>query len=231
MDVYLKQCRHYLISATVFSLFINALLLTVPLFMLQIFDRVLVSRSEETLLVLAIAASGALLVHLGLEICRARVLLAAGIKLDALVGPQVLSGLLEESVRSSDRDGAVGIRDLATLRGFLTGGCIGSMLDAPWVPIYAGLIWLLEPRLGTIAVGGALVLFGLAYLNEKINRKPLAALRQCARDASDYIDSGLRNGEVLYVLGMLNALRRRWEELHVAVMAKTAQTGCSSSTI
>lgn len=99
MRKYLRHCRHHFIYAGGFSFFINVLLLTVPLFMLQVFDRVLVSRSQETLLVLSLLATGALFVHLLLDMLRAHLLLAAGLELDSLVEPPVLASLLHRAIR------------------------------------------------------------------------------------------------------------------------------------
>ena len=101
MQHFLQQCRSYFVYAGVFSFFINLLMLTVPIFMLQIFDRVLTSRSQETLILLALFATGALLLHMGLEVMRSRLLLSAGLTLESLAGPQVIAGLLHAAARQA----------------------------------------------------------------------------------------------------------------------------------
>ena len=159
MCTYLRQCGSYFAYAGLFSLFINLLLLTTPLYSMQVFDRVLTSRSVETLLVLTLLAVGALLTQLALEIVRGRLLLAAGAKLERLLGPAVLEGTLRQALHSTSADVA-GLSDVAQLRGFLSGGTLTALFDAPWAPLYLAVIALVNPGLGGIglwrrAVAGA----------------------------------------------------------------------------
>jgi ABC-type protease/lipase transport system fused ATPase/permease subunit len=162
MNEYLRRCRFYFLYAGLFSLFINLALLALPLYMLQVFDKVLPGRSTETLLMLTLAAVFALLVMAALEAIRARILLGAGVALDNLLGPPVLDGLLSGVVRPGMEIPAAGLRDVGVLRGFLTGSGIFALFDSPWVPIYLGIIYLFDGWMGTVALIGAGVLFALA---------------------------------------------------------------------
>jgi PrtD family type I secretion system ABC transporter len=230
MRAYLRQCRSYFVYAGLFSLFINLLLLTVPLYSMQVFDRVLTSRSTETLLVLTLLAAGALLTQLALEIVRGRLLLAAGAKLERLLGPAVLEGTLRQALTSTGAD-AAGLNDVAQLRGFLSGGTLTALFDAPWAPLYLGAIALVNPGLGGIAGGGALLLALLAYLNERLTRAPLRDIHQHARTAGSVADSAAQNAEVVQALGMLPALRHRWEYASAEVLSAWLRAGRASSTV
>lgn len=225
MKEYLIRCRIYFIYAGIFSIFVNLLMLTIPLYMLQVFDRVITSRSIETLAVLTIAAVGALLVLMLLDILRGRLLLGAGVALDELAGPHVIKGLLQAGVQPGTNTFVAGLREVALLRGFLTGGSIFSLFDAPWVPVYVAIIFLFHPWLGWVSVCGAVMLFILGYLNEKITRKPLDEMSQATRRASHYIDAGLRNAEVVNALGMLSNLTRRWRAINAGVIDAQARAG------
>jgi len=230
MRAYLRQCRSYFIYAGLFSLFINLLLLTVPLYSMQVFDRVLTSRSVETLLVLTLLAAGALLTQLALEIVRGRLLLVAGARMERLLGPAVLEGTLRQALTSTGAD-AAGLSDVAQLRSFLSGGTLTALFDAPWAPLYLAVIALVNPGLGGIAGGGALLLAVLAYLNERLTRAPLRDIHQHARAAGNVADSAAQNAEVVQALGMLPALRRRWERASADVLSAWLRAGRASATV
>lgn len=230
MRVFLRQCWPNFIYASVFGAFINLLLLTMPLYSMQVFDRVLTSRSVETLLVLTLMAVGALLTQLALEIIRGRLLLAAGAKLERLLGPVVLEGTLRQALTATGGD-AASLSDVAQLRGFLSGGTLTALFDAPWAPLYLGAIALVNPGLGGIAGGGALLLALLAYLNERLTRAPLREIHQHARAAGNVADSAAHNAEVVQALGMLPALRRRWEHASTEVLHAWLRAGRASGTV
>ena len=230
MRAYLRQCGSYFLYAGLFSLFINLLLLTTPLYSMQVFDRVLTSRSTETLLVLTLLAAGALLAQLALEIVRGRLLLGAGAKLERLLGPAVLEGTLRQALTPNGAD-AASLGDVAQLRGFLSGGTLTALFDAPWAPLYLGAIALVNPGLGGIAGGGALLLALLAYLNERLTRAPLRDIHRHARAAGSVADSAAQNAEVVQALGMLPALRRRWEQASAEVLSAWLRAGRAGGTV
>jgi PrtD family type I secretion system ABC transporter len=212
----------YFLYAGLFSLFINLLLLVPALYMLQVFDRVLLSRSDETLVVLTAGVIAALAIMMLLDVLRARLLASAGLAMDRLLGPLVLSGLLSVARTPGATEYVHGLRDVGTLRGFLTGTGIFSLFDAPWLPIYLVVIYLFHPLLGVVATGGALVLLALAVLNEKLTRRPLEGLQVDQRRAGRFIDAGVRNAEVINALGMTAAVTRRWQTLNQDVLVRQA---------
>jgi PrtD family type I secretion system ABC transporter len=211
------RLRPFFAYAALFSLAINFLLLVPPLYMLQVFDRVISSRSEETLIALTAVAVAAIGLMAFLDAIRARLLATAGIALDRRLGPCVLDGLLN---RLSGAEFVNGLRDVNTLRGFLTGNGVLALMDAPWLPFFLLVIFLFHPLLGAIALGGALVMWLLAFLNERFARGPLERIQAEGRRAGRFVDMSSRNAEVIAALGMLPAVTRRWARLNDAVLAE-----------
>ena len=205
----LGKCRTALIGVGIISLFVNLLMLTVPLYMLQLFDRVLMSRSDETLFFLTLAAVGALLVMSGLDVMRSRILVRVSAWLEQRLGPEALSravsGLLE-----SQTYGVQALRDIAQVRQFIASPAIFSLFDAPWVPIYLLVIYLLHPTLGAIALSGAMALFLLAVANEMATRRPLKAANEQWVKAVRKTDAAVRNAEVIVAMGLMPSITRRW---------------------
>src|SRR5918999_2371729 len=216
--------------AGLFSLAINLLLLAPPLYMLQVFDRVLSSRSQETLLMLTSAAVGALVLMALLDVLRARLLVAAAVALDRRLGPQVLDGLLAQTARLAGGQYANGLRDVNTLRGFLSGAGLLALFDAPWLPLFVVLIYLFHPVLGIVALAGAMVMLVLAFLNERLTRKRLDNAQAHARRAGRFIDDNVRNAEVVAALGMLPAVTKRWAQLNDVALREQAKVSSVGGT-
>src|SRR3954465_13930586 len=169
----LATCRSAFFMTAAFSAFINLLMLVSPLYMMQVYDRVLHSHSEATLLMLTLITVGLLGAMSLLEIIRSRILVRIGGRLDQRLGDRVLAAQFTSSLqRSSDNPGQV-MRDLDAVRQFLTGSGIFAFFDAPWAPIFLAIIFLLHPMLGFIAMAGAVVLFALALANNAVTKKPL----------------------------------------------------------
>jgi PrtD family type I secretion system ABC transporter len=207
----LTRFRPLFLYAALFSLVMNLLLLVPALYMLQIFDRVIAGRSNETLILLTISVGVALVVMMTLDVLRARLLAAGGLLLDSWLGPTVVRTLYDRARRPGSTEPVNGLSDVAALRGFLTGPGVLALVDAPWFPIYLIVIFLFHPLLGAVATAGALVLLGLTVINERLTRPPLERLQAQGRRASRLIDAGLRNAEVVSALGIADDLTRRWQ--------------------
>jgi PrtD family type I secretion system ABC transporter len=203
----LASLRPYFACAALFSVVINLLLLAAPLYMLQVFDRVLASRSSETLVMLSVAALVAIGVGAMLDIVRARLLAAAGMALERSLAPAVLERL-------------GGLREVHALRMFLAGPGVLALFDAPWLPAFLLLIALFHPLLGLLAFAGAAAMVITAVLNERLTRGPLERGAAESSRAGRLIDSGLRNGEALRALGMHGALIRRWAAINDGALAE-----------
>src|SRR5919108_888173 len=169
----ISRFRVFFLFAGFFSLAINALLLVPPIYMLQVFDRVLTSRSEETLVYLTIGGVTALVIMALLDMVRARLLGVAGAALDRTLGPRVLDGLLAQTARLGGAGYLNGLRDVNTVRMFLGGAGLLALFDAPWLPFFLLVIFLFHPLLGVVALAGAIVMVVLAFLNERMTRAPL----------------------------------------------------------
>jgi PrtD family type I secretion system ABC transporter len=207
--------RPYFLYAGLFSLAINVLLLVPPLYMLQVFDRVITSRSEETLIALTAAAVAALATMAFLDVLRARLLAAAGIALDRKLGPRVLEGVLTRVKATGFTNG---LRDVNTLRSFLIGNGVLAIFDAPWLPVFLLIIFLFHPLLGAVALAGAIGMCLLAWANERLARQPLERVQAEGRKAGRFIDSSLRNAEAITALGMLPAVAGRWARMNDAAL-------------
>jgi PrtD family type I secretion system ABC transporter len=201
----------------------NLLLLAPPLYMLQVFDRVLTSRSGETLAVLTIAVALALITMAALDVVRAYMLAALGAALDRRLGPEVLDGLLTDAGRLGGRDHANALRDVHCLRSFFSGSGILALFDAPWLPIFLLVIALFHPLMGLMALSGALLMLGLAFLNERTTRQPLERAQGEGRKAARFIDTSVRNADVVNALGMLAPVTRRWTDFNEAAIAEQAR--------
>jgi PrtD family type I secretion system ABC transporter len=221
----LPQFRGYFFFAAFFSLFINLTLLLPMIYMLQVFDRVLTSRSVETLLMLTLVTVIGLVTMFLLDYVRVRLMQVAGDHLDRLLGKRVVGALVESSARVVRSEYVHGLRDVATLRAFLTGPAVIALFDTPWLPVFLVVIWFFHPALGAIALTGSLALLAVALLNEKLNRKPLEAIQEQSRRAGRLIDAGLRNADVLNGMGMTPAFAAKWEAMNEEVLRQGQYTG------
>ena len=199
-------------TVLLFSLVINLALLAPSIFMLQVFDRVLTTRSVETLLVVALIAVGTLALMGVLEFLRTRALGGIGVRLEQEHGPRILAQMMRASARQGGRSYLDGMRDLTTVRTFLGGPGVVAFCDAPWTVIYLALIWLFHPSLGLLATLFTALLILLAWLNERLSRETISQLTDSTRKAGRLVDSSLRNAEVVTALGMQPALTHRWEQ-------------------
>jgi PrtD family type I secretion system ABC transporter len=225
----LRPLRPIVAYAAAFSLVINLLLLAPALYMLQVFDRVLTSRHEETLLMLTLGTLLALVMSALLDMMRGWLLAAAAVLLDRRVGPLALERIVTGKARLGGVDSAGGLRDVNTVRQFVSGQGILALFDTPWMPVYLALIYLFHPLLGVIATAGAILLIVLAILNERSSRRSLAALHEETRAATRFIDSTVRNAEAATALGMVERLVARWQALNAHALGSLNRLSRSAS--
>jgi ABC-type protease/lipase transport system fused ATPase/permease subunit len=138
--------------------------------------------------------------------------------LDRKIGPLALERIVTNKARLRPGDSASGLRDVNTVRQFVSGQGILSLFDTPWMPIYLAVIYLFHPLLGLIATVGAVVLLGLAILNERTTRKAIKTLNEETRSASRFIDMAVRNAEAASGLGMLGRLIGRWQAINARAL-------------
>lgn len=192
-----------------FSLAINLLYLAGPLYMLQVYDRVISSASEVTLVMLTIALLLAFMALAGLDAVRARVLTRASIRLDNKIAARVMTAIIDRSASAGGARSQL-LRDFDTFRQFITGAGIHAMFDLPWAPIYIGVIFILHPALGAFALGCSILLVLMALLNEWIVKPPLTKSGEAASRNYSFTEMSLRNTEVVRAMGMTDGLLKRW---------------------
>ncbi len=199
-----------------FSFFINLLMLTGPIFMLQIYDRVLSSRSIPTLIVLFALVAGLFAVLGVLDFIRSRILTRISSNVVMRIRRRVFDATIKLSLSSGGHtNAAMPLRELGTVQQFLAGPAVPALFDAPWVPVYLGVIFLFHWQLGVLATVSALLLFLIAWLNDVRSRKPSADASAAASKANQVADNGRRNAEVLASMAMLQSIRGRWEKDHM----------------
>ncbi len=214
-----------------FSLVINLLMLAGPLYMMQVYDRVLASRSYSTLVALTVLVVG-LLCFMGLlEVIRSRVLVRVGGRIDARLGGRVFDALIRRSLVSPNAEASQPLSDLKTLREFLSGTGPFAFFDAPWLPIYLGVIFLLHPLLCLVAAVGAALLFTIALVNELRTRKPQAEAGEQNARASAIASAGRRNAEVVGAMGMAGGLRRLWAARNDLALVQLARASDRAGTM
>ena len=215
----------------VFSAIINILMLVPVLYMLQVYDRVLASRNETTLLMLTIMVLGAYLVMSALEFIRSFVLIRVGAQLDMKMNKRVYTAAFEQNLKQAGGNAGQALQDLTNIRQFLTGNGIFAFFDAPWFPIYLAVIYLFDPMLGTFALAGTIILIVLAYINEVISKQPLADASAMAIASGNLATNNLRNAEVISAMGMLPNLMARWFNLHSRFLQLQAEASEKSGII
>ncbi len=211
--------RREFMVAGLFSLVVNLLLLSPTLYMLQVYDRVLVSRSEMTLLAVSLLTLFLFAVMAFAEWSRSRLLVRAGVRLDAVLGTRVFNASFEANLSQSGAPVQRAFSDLAEIRQFLTGNGIFAFFDAPWTPIYIAVLFFLHPLLGWVAIVFALVQAALAWLGHRRTVAPTEAAAKAQSEVNQFLQHKLRNAEVVEAMGMLAGLRQRWQQRHTASMA------------
>ncbi len=209
--------------AGLFSFVINGLLLVSPVYMLQVYDRVLSSGSEATLLALTIVAVGLLGVMAILHLFRARILVRIGARLDQMLSDRLFAAVFDRQLKRPQIQRAQPLNDLNTLRQFITGQGLFAFFDVPWTPMFLIVLYLIHPFLGTIAAIGGLVLLILTVLNEMVTRRRIGRASGEQIAASSFAETSLRNAEALEAMGMLGGVSRRWHDRHRRMLAYQAQ--------
>ena len=209
----MSACRRGWIGVGLFSACVNMLMLAVPIYMMQLYDRVLATRNVDTLLALSAMAAAALVVFGILDALRGRVVERIGAWLDRELGGTVLSGAVADALRAGGGVSAQGLRDLSTVRGYIGGPTVMPLFDAPWAPVFLAIIFLIHPVLGWIGLGGALALFTFAVLNDLATRKKTAESNDASARALNTADAAIRNADSIAAMGMLPNLVRHWREM------------------
>jgi PrtD family type I secretion system ABC transporter len=207
----LRACRRAVVYCLIFSLVMNILLLMLPIYSLQVLDRVISSHSIETLIVLSIIAMIGFVFYGLFNAIRAFVLGGMVQWLDEKMGPDLLRVAIVRASLGHAVSAGQFQRDLQSIKGFLVGG-LTALLDAPWSLIFLFIIYMINPVLGFISLCGSIVLFVLALLNEMITKKPLHEAQDSMIQSSLLADVMSRNAEAIEAMGMMPAILKNWQE-------------------
>jgi ATP-binding cassette subfamily C protein len=215
----MKECRRHFFHVGIFSVFVNMLMLTGPLFMLQVYDRVLSSRSEPTLLALLVLVTVLFLFMGLLDYVRGRVLSRAGAKFQSLLDERVFTAVMRRSVSPQERAKPnTGSRDLDSIKTLLSGPAPFAVFDIPWVPIYMAAIFLFHPILGWVAVAGGAILVVLSIINQLRSSKPGAESVVATSEAENFSEQLRQNAEAVQGLGMMGAGLSRWQQMRAKAL-------------
>ena len=196
--------------AAILSAFINVLQLTVPLYMLQVHDRVLNSRSMDTLAMLSVLAAGALMLYGLLEFIRSQVFLVMGGRLVRRLNEPVLSASIRASAREGAAKASQALRDLSELRNFLTGHAVSAPLEAAWSPIFLAVLFMLHPGFGIAGIVSVLILIISSVATDIFTRGLLNEANKANVEAISSIAGQVRHAEAIESMGMMAALATRW---------------------
>ncbi|PSJ45131.1 type I secretion system permease/ATPase [Zobellella endophytica] len=214
----LFRLRRTFISLAAFSGVVNLLMLTPAVYMLQIYDRALVSSNVNTLLMLSLLVIGLYLLLGLLEMVRSSVMIRVGNRLDTSINKRIFSAAFERNLRRSGGSPSQALQDLSQVRQFLTGNGLFAFFDAPWTPLFIFIAYLIHPLLGLVSLVGSLILLSLAWLTEKVTQSPLAEANQASVLSGNFANNNLRNTEVIEAMGMLPAIRNRWFGHHLRTL-------------
>ncbi|MEM0945564.1 MAG: ABC transporter transmembrane domain-containing protein, partial [Pseudomonadota bacterium] len=217
----MATCRSHFSSVFVFSIFVNLLMLTGPLFMLQTYDRVLSSRSVPTLVALVVLITALFAFYGLLEFARGRVLARAGARFSELMDSRVFIAVLRRSVAPQERARPnTAARDLDSIRQVLAGPAPFAVVDIPWTPIFLAAIFIVDPLLGWVAVGGGSILIALTALNQWRSKEPNNQSQQALAEAENLGEEMRQNAEVVQGLGMREVGMARWQKFRRDALEK-----------
>jgi PrtD family type I secretion system ABC transporter len=219
----------------VFSIFVNILMLTGPLFMLQVYDRVLGSRSEETLVALFILVAALFGLMGVLDYARGRVLARFGARFQSKLDDRIFEAVLARALLPKERGApANGLRDLESVQALFTSPLMVSLFDVPWTPLFIAAIFIFHPWLGWMAVFGGVTLIIITLLNNLLTRRKTLAAQEAAGQASNFAEQVRRSAEVVQSQGMGTAVSERWHSMRDQALVQTVRssdlTGLFSST-
>ncbi|WP_251978441.1 type I secretion system permease/ATPase [Salinicola avicenniae] len=210
----LSTSRRAFFFILLFSLFINLMMLAPSIYMLQVYDRVITTRSTETLLMLTMVVLFLFLVMGALEMVRSRILVRVGNRLDMQINERLYQATFKKALLMPGKPSAQALNDLTTLRQFTSGNGLFAFFDAPWIPVYIAILTLFHPWFGVFAASAGGVLMALAWINERSTQGLLNEANREHVAAQDLAQSNLRNAEVLHAMGMLPNLLGRWKQKH-----------------
>ena len=229
LQLALSRGTNLLVVVALFSMVINLLMLTGPLYMLQVYDRVLTSGSVDTLIALTILGISLLFCQGILEYLRSRILMRYANRLDQSVSVSVLNAVVAHGMKRRNVSAAQALRDLDSFRSFFSGRGLISLFDVPWTPLFLLVIFLMHPMLGMVALVGAALLMTMTLISELITNRRFREGRASGYIADKFADSSLRNAEAIQAMGMMPAILERWRGYHQLAQSNQSRAGDRAS--
>ena len=220
----ISDCRSYFWIVFLFSVATNILMLSLPIYMLQVYDRVLTTSHTDTLIALTVIVGGALLLMSAIDSLRTAVTLRIGGWLVDRLGPVYLASGVRARVSGNQTSGT-GINDLSTIRNFVSTQGLTFFCDVPWVPVFVAVIWFMHPYLGMLAATTACLLFVLSLVNEASTRQLLTSAAEVNGQAMRDADATVRNAEVVASMGMMPTMVERWKNSNSSVLEYLRRAG------
>ncbi len=211
---YLALFRTEFLLVGLLSLVTNLMMLAPTLYMLQLYDRVMQSRNELTLLAVTLITCFFLLTMAFAEWLRSVTAIRAGVRFDRLLNDRIFRLGFSAALATERGKAAEALQDLTQMRQFLTSSGLFAFFDVPWTFIYITVLFILHPMLGTVAIIFCTIQFGIAMWNQRSSDHPLQDAGAAALASQQFLDSKARNIETLHVMGMLPGLYRRWQTMH-----------------
>ncbi len=210
----LRASRAAFFATFIFSCIVNILMLTGPMYMLQVYDRVLTSGSVPTLIGLSVIVFALYAYYGFMEFVRSRILVRIGRRIEETMRTRTFNTVADISLHKSANIGSQPVNDLGTIRQYLAGPGPIAFLDMPWVPIYMLIVFLLHWVIGVASIVAALTILAVAILSEVLTRKPVQEASALTNKASMMVEEARRNAEAMHALGMRDAIRNRWAKIH-----------------
>lgn len=229
--LFVKRLRSFVFLAAFASLILNVTMLMPAIYMMQVFDRVFVSGSGETLVMLGAITLLFLALGYFLDTVRARVLAWAGRSLDRKLAPAAIRSSLEQAASGPGRVDTDALRDIAQLRAFLGGHGVLALFDAPWLPVYLLVITLMHPMLGLTSTIGALALVALGVITDRLTRDHTEQSVRRSRASTRFAEKLARNAEAILGMGMTRTAVARWSAQHEELLQLQQEQVQTTSTL
>jgi len=206
------ESRGFYWIVALFSLFANLLMLTGPMYMLQIYDRVLGSKSQETLVALSLLVVFLYTIMGILDFTRGRIMARVGARFQSALDRRVFDAVIRKSALAPDLKTQSGLNDLEAIQRFITSPVLLAFFDLPWTPIFLAGIFIFHPMLGWMAIGGAVLLILITLLNQFLSRRPQHEAGIAGQEANMLSSQVREEAEMVQAMGMRDAAFSRWEK-------------------
>jgi len=205
----LTAVRKNVMIVMVFTVMTNILVLAIPIYLFQISDRVLTSRSVDTLVMLTVVVCAAVVLQMAFDAIRRFILMRTAVEVGAQLGAPILAAAARSSLNGSSRDYHV-LGDLQQMRSFITSGTLLSILDVPMAPLFVMVVFLIHPHLGSIVIASSVLLVAIAYVNQRMTASHFADANGFLSRATLHVDSMSRNSQIINAMAMIPEAVRIW---------------------